>query len=245
MILVIPFTGPSEYFDELTTRLTKLGGLGGHRLLVPAAEEHLSGAEAFAAGLRSQLVASEVVAVHTLGAPVVRLFRDGVMAAARVTPSMQEIPSAPVLWLEPGYTPTKADWADGIQSAFFNSGGGMRILAAWQELPPEVVGRGSARHTNPGGWAPVGPAVFPAAWINSCEMVHRINDGSAPWRERLQFVFTSLRAESPLLSTSPESLLAIWEKPAPAKPAPVAAPTEAAPIRRAAIRSTIPAEPTV
>ena len=208
MILVIPFTGSSEYLDELSARLLKLGGLGGHRLLVPAPQNLLSGAEAFVSALRSQFVAADVVPANTPGAPIVRLFRDGLMAGAKVKPSMQEIPSAPVLWIEPGSLPTKADWADGIQSAFFNSGGGLRILASWRKRPDMNVGNGNARRLVPGGWEPIGPAVFPAGWITSCEMIHRINDASAPWRERLQHTFGDLRAESPLLSDSPESLLA-------------------------------------
>jgi hypothetical protein len=252
MILVIPFTGPSEYLDELSARLLKLGGLGGHRLIVPAPQNLLAGAEAFVSGLRSQFVAAEVAPTRTPDSPVVRLFRDGLMAGAKVKSSMQEIPNAPVLWIEPGFIPTKADWADGIQSAFFNTGGGLRILASWRKRPDMTVGNGNARHVIPGGWEPTGPAVFPAGWVNSCEMVHRINDSSSPWRERLQFTFSDIRAESPLLSDSSESLLAAYEasaKPtAKPKTAPVVAetsddvvsevtPTDTPPIRRAASRS--------
>ena len=207
MILVIPFTGPSEYLDELSARLLKLGGLGGHRLLVPAPQNLLSGAEAFVSALRSQFVAADVVPVNTPGAPLIRLFRDGLMAGVRVKPSMQEIPSAPVLWLEPGFLPNKVDWADGLQSAFFNSGGGQRILASWRKRPDMTVGNGNARHLIPGGWEPVGPAVFPPGWINSQEMIRRINDASSPWRDYLQFTFGEVRTESPLLSDAPESLL--------------------------------------
>lgn len=226
MILVIPFTGPSEYIDELSARLLKLGGLGGHRLLVPTPMNLLSDAEAFVSGLRSQFVAAEVVQVNTPGAPLVRLFRDGLMAGVRVKPSMQEIPSAPVLWLEPGFIPAKVDWADGLQSAFFNSGGGLRILASWRKRPDMTVGNGSARHLIPGGWEPAGPAVFPPGWINSQEMIRRINDASSPWRDYLQFTFGEVRAESPLLSEAPESLL-VQEGAAPkptSKPKPVIAP---------------------
>ena len=260
MILVIPFTGPSEYLDELSDRLLKLGGLGGHRLLVPAPQNLLSGAEAFVAALRSRFVAADVVATTTPGAPLVRLFRDGLMAGAGVKASMQEIASAPVLWLEPGFVPTQVDWADGLQSAFFNHGGGVRVLACWRQRPDVTVGNGSARHLLPGGWEPAGPAVFPAGWIAACEMVHRINDASAPWRERLRFTFDELRAESPLLSASPESLLADYAvaPKAAVKAAPKAAPVpeppaveppavEAPPVRRVAARSfatTAPTNPT-
>lgn len=245
MILVIPFTGPSEYLDELSARLLKFGGLGGHRLLVPAPQNLLSGAEEFVTALRGQFVAAEVVATGVAGSPLIRLFRDGLMAGARVKATMQEIPSAPVLWLEPGFLPAKADWADGLQSAFFNSGGGMRVLASWRKRPDVTVGNGNARHLVPGGWEPAGPAVFPAGWIAACEMVHRINDASAPWRERLQHVFHDLRAESPLLSDAPESLLVdghgVAPKPAPKpKPAPEpvveASDVVAPPVRRVAAR---------
>ena len=118
-----------------------------------------------------------------------------------------------------------------------------------------TVGNGSARHLLPGGWEPTGPAVFPAGWIAACEMVHRINDASAPWRERLRFTFDELRAESPLLSASPESLLADYAvaPKAAVKAAPKAAPVpeppavEAPPVRRVAARSfatTAPTNPT-
>ena len=258
MILVIPFTGPSEYLDELSARLLKLGGLGGHRLLVPASPNHLADAKVFADALRSQFVAAEIVPTITQDSPIVRLFRDGVMAGAQVKPSMQEIPSAPVLWLEPGFLPTKADWADGLQSAFFNSGGGMRVLASWRKRPDMTVGNGNARHIIPGGWEPTGPAVFPAGWVKSQEMIHRINDASAPWRERLQFIFGDIRAESPTLSDSPESLLAAFkpplkeavkpEPPVVTEPSDDVAPPDTPPIRRAASRSfaaTPTADPTV
>jgi hypothetical protein len=254
MILVIPFPGPSEYLDELSARLLKLGGLGGHRLLVPAPSDQLAGAEAFVSGLRSQFVAADLVPVKTPGVAMVRLFRDGTLAAASVKSSMQEIPNAPVLWLEPGYLPVKEDWADKLQSAFFNSGGGVKILAAWSKRPDATVGNGNARHVIPGGWEPVGPAVFPSPFINSCEMIHRINDASAPWRERLQLILGNHMADSPLLSETSESLLT--QEVAKPKAAPkikevvaessdvVASPEVLAPptVRRTATRTLTPAE---
>ena len=218
MILVVPFTGSSDYFDELSSRFLKLGGLGGHRLIVPSAPEHLSAAEAFTASVRSQFVSAEVFHVPSNGATMVRLFRDGMMAAANVKPGPQEIPRHPILWLEPNYLPTKADWADALQSAFFNTGGGARILAEWKRFPDSVVGAGNAQHTVDGGWAPVGPAVFPSGFVATCELIHRINDQSDPWRRRLQYYVDSIRAESPLLSSSsPETLLALSS---PSKPKP-------------------------
>lgn len=264
MILVIPFTGPSEYLDELSARLLKLGGLGGHRLLVPAPQNLLSGAESFVTALRSQFVAADVVPVNTPGAPLIRLFRDGLMAGVRVKPSMQEIPSAPVLWLEPGFLPNKTDWADGLQSAFFNSGGGLRILASWRKRPDITVGNGNARHLIPGGWEPVGPAVFPPGWISSQEMIRRINDASSPWRDYLQFTFGDSRTESPFLSDAPESLIVEFKptlkaetkpKPTPVgEPSDVVIPTEIpsdapaeavqAPVRRVAAGRSFASAPT-
>jgi hypothetical protein len=226
MILVAPFTGSSDYFTELSSRFLKFGGLGGHRLLVPSAPETLSEAEAFVAGVRSQFVQADVLRIPSPNAPLIRMFRDGVIAAANVRPGQQEIPRHPVLWLEPGYLPTKADWADALQSAFFNTGGGQRVLAEWRKRPDLVVGVGASQHTVPGGWEPCGPAVFPAGFIVSCELIHRINDLSAPWRERLQFVLAKVMAESPALSDSQDALLApAWSVSSsePAKPKRMAA----------------------
>lgn len=208
MILVVPFTGSSDYFTELSSRFLKFGGLGGHRLIVPSAPENLAQAEDFVASVRSQFVQAEVLHVQSPNAPVIRLFRDGLLAAVSVRSGQQEIPSHPVLWLEAGYVPTKADWADALQSAFFNSGGGQRILAEWRKRPSVTVGAGPSLHTAEGGWEPEGPAVFPAGFIASCELIHRINDKSSPWRERLQYVVTQMRAESTALSDRPEALLA-------------------------------------
>lgn len=219
MILVVPFVGPSDYMSELSSRLLKLGGLGGHRLIVPSAPGNLAEAEAFVEAVRSQFVSASVLRVDSPGAPVIRLFRDGLMAAAAVKTGATEIPNHPVLWLEPGYLPTKADWADALQSAFFNSGGGLRILAEWRKCPDLIVGSGTARHTVPGGWAPVGPAVFPSAFIRAAEMIHRLNDGSGDWRKVLQFIFTTMRAESPALSNGAESLLVVpTQEPVKSKP---------------------------
>jgi hypothetical protein len=226
MILVVPFTGSSDYFTELSSRFLKLGGLGGHRLLVPSAPETLGQAEEFVAGVRSQFVQAEVLRVPTPNTPIIRLFRDGLIAAAGVNPGQEEIPRHPVLWLEPGYVPTKADWADALQSAFFNMGGGQRILAEWRKRPDVVVGNGNARHTVSGGWEPEGPAVFPAGFISSCELIFRINDLSSPWRERLQHVVSQIRAESPAISDGPDSLLV-----------PLAQFSEAKPKRTAATRT--------
>jgi hypothetical protein len=261
MILVIPFTGSSDYLDDLSARLLKLGGLGGHRLIVPAPSNLLAGAEVFVSGVRSQFVAAEVLPVRTPGTPIVRLFRDGVMAAARVKHTMQEISNAPVLWLEPGYLPTRPDWADMVQSAFFNTGGGVKILGEWRKRADTVVGNAQSRYTVPGGWEPVGPTVFPALFINSCEMLHRINDASAPWRERLQFILDAVRAESPAISNSPESCLLRMEpeqvrrtQPAPPDEEPtlpeVADPAVAEepatkPVRRAAVRNLASVETTL
>jgi hypothetical protein len=217
MILVVPFTGSSDYFTELSSRFLKLGGLGGHRLLVPSAPEHLAQAEEFVASVRSQFVKADVLRVPTANAPLVRLFRDGLMAAARVAPGQQEIPKHPVLWLEPGYLPTKADWADTLQSAFFNVGGGQRILAEWRCRADMTVGVGAAQQTVSGGWEAVGPVVFPSGFIATCELIHRINDLSAPWRDRLKLAVTRFRVESPVLSSGDESVLAA-PSPEPAKP---------------------------
>jgi hypothetical protein len=226
MILVVPFTGSSDYFTELSSRFLKLGGLGGHRLLVPSSPESLGDALAFVSQVRSQFVQADILRVPSSHAPIVRLFRDGLIAAANVKPGQQEIPRHPVLWLEPGYLPTKADWADSLQSAFFNSGGGQRILAEWVKRPDMLVGAGASQHTVPGGWEPRGPAVFPAGFISACELIHRINDQSSPWRERLQFTVTQYRVESPTLSSGGDSLLAL--------PAPAAEPAK--PKRTAASR---------
>jgi hypothetical protein len=208
MILVVPFIGSLDYFSELSSRFLKFGGLGGHRLITPSAPETLSAAEEFVSGVRSQFVQAEVLRVPSPHAPIIRLFRDGLMAAANVDPGQQEIPKHPVLWLDPGWFPIKVDWADALQSAFFNSGGGQRILAEWRKRPDMIVGSPAARHTVPGGWEPVGPVVFPAGFIATCELIHRINNNSTSWRERLQFAVDHLRVESPLLSDQEARLLA-------------------------------------
>jgi hypothetical protein len=207
MIIVIPFTGNTAQSGQLADSLLKHGGLGGHRLLVPAATEDYSAAEAFVAKLRSQFVEANIVQTNTPGAPLVKMFRDGLITAAKVKPGQQEIPNHPILWLEPGYVPTKADWADALQSAFFNAGGGQRILGDWEKLPDMIIGNGMARHTVQGGWAPKGPAVFPAQLVNASEMIQRLNAASAPWREVLQFVLTPFKCTSNLLSSESTSLL--------------------------------------
>jgi hypothetical protein len=225
MILVIPFTGSSDYYEELSTRLLKLGGLGGHRLLVPTPQHLLSQAEVFVSGVRNQFVAADLVPANIADASLIWLFREGLLAASMVKPGMQEIPSAPVLWLDPGFVPTKADWADGIQSAFFNAGGGFRILASW---------RRSVDSTH--GWEPTGPVVFPSGWISECEMLSRINGGSYSWKEYFQYSFDDVRAESPLLSDSKDSLIAEFV------PTPETAATP--PVRRVAAVRTTPSTPT-
>lgn len=199
MIIVIPFTGQSHYTDALTSAMVQHGGLGIHRLVVVASSENIGDADAFMTALKPQFLATTLEHVKVSGASMERLFRDGLLAAARITPGQQEVPNPPVMWLEPGWIPNQRDWATTVSSEFYNVGGGARILGVWSQLPDMKVGNGFSQHILPGGFAPDGVTVFPSPYLRASGMIRSINNASDPWRKRLQFEITQHRVESTTL----------------------------------------------
>lgn len=246
MIVVIPFTGQTAYTESLSEALLHFGGLGSHRLIVPTPAEHLGEAEVFLNGLKVQFMVASIVPVAHEAASNVLLFRDSLLASARIQPLQQEIHNAPILWLEPGWLPTRREWASDLSAEFYNLGGGTKILGHWVRQPDFKVGHGVSLHTVAGGWHSVGPTVFPSQYVRGNELIERINNASAPWRVRLQFEDPAARISSTLLSPKGQLFTNDTAKPKPvvkpieAEIAPVVSdevPTEIRPKRRVASRA--------
>ena len=246
MILVIPFTGPSDYFTQLTSALKERGGLGPHRLLVVSDTVNLSEANAFVDGLKDQFMFTSIVSTKTAGAPLVRLFRDGLVAAAATVFTQQEAPNAPICWLPPGFLPTKQEWLTALSMEFFNRGGGQKTMAAWTKRPDVLVGNGVARHRVEDGYAPTSAVVFPNAFVRGNEMITRINDASTDWKHRIRYLVVPIMLDTPLLGDGPEAVVTGAPQ-SPSKktqPAPVEEPQPAAEekpkLRAASLKSNIP-----
>lgn len=249
MILVIPFAGPPEYFTRLSDALKEHGGTGAHRLLVVSDTDNLSAAGAFVEGLKEQFMFASTLSTKTAGAPLVRLFRDGVVAAAATVFTQQEAPNAPICWLPPGFLPTKREWLTALSMEFFNRGGGQKVMAAWTKRPDVTVGNGAARHRVEDGFAPTSAVVFPNAFIRGNEMITRINDASTDWKHRIRYLVVPFMLDTPLLGDGPDAVVSDVVQPAPKKAQPVApaAVEEPQPVveekpklRAASLKSNIP-----
>lgn len=222
MILVIPFSGHSDYTRQLTQALKDQGGLGSHRLLVVSGSAHVSAANEFVEGLRDQFMFATLEHSKSADAPMVRLFRDGLLAAAATKFTQQEAPNAPVCWLTEGWVPTARDWLSTLAMSFFNLGGGARVMASWKKRPDVLVGNGAARHRVEDGYEPVGPVVFPHAYIHGNELIQRINEASNTWQHRIRYQVIPFMIDTPLLGEGPEAVVAPATK-VEAKPQPKSA----------------------